>query len=61
MGLAMALNIQKHITQNNLPALKYWNRTISRGETLKELGSIACTSPEELARNCDVIFISVSP
>jgi 3-hydroxyisobutyrate dehydrogenase-like beta-hydroxyacid dehydrogenase len=60
MGLAMATNIQKHLTQNNSPALKYWNRTISRGEPLEELGSIACASAEELARTCDVIFISVN-
>jgi 3-hydroxyisobutyrate dehydrogenase-like beta-hydroxyacid dehydrogenase len=61
MGLAMATNIQKHLTQNNSPALKYWNRTISRGEPLKELGGVTCASPEELVQVCDVVFISVSP
>ncbi|KAF2833314.1 NAD(P)-binding protein [Ophiobolus disseminans] len=60
MGLAMATNIQKHMTSNHLPALKYWNRTISRGEPLKELGGIPCQSPEELVQSCDIILISVS-
>jgi 3-hydroxyisobutyrate dehydrogenase-like beta-hydroxyacid dehydrogenase len=60
MGLAMATNIQKHLASNTYPALKYWNRTISRGEPLKQAGGIPCSSPEELVQNCDVIFISVS-
>jgi 3-hydroxyisobutyrate dehydrogenase-like beta-hydroxyacid dehydrogenase len=59
MGLAMATNIQKHITEKGLPALRYWNRTLSRGEPLKELGSIPCELPEDLVQSCDIIFISV--
>ncbi|KAI0590692.1 NAD binding domain of 6-phosphogluconate dehydrogenase [Pyrenophora tritici-repentis] len=35
MGLAMATNMQNYITQQILPPLKYWNRTLSRGDTLK--------------------------
>ncbi|KAF2704452.1 NAD(P)-binding protein [Pleomassaria siparia CBS 279.74] len=49
MGLAMAQNIQKHLYENNLPALRYSNRTLSRGEPLEGLGGVP-----------DVIFISVS-
>jgi len=61
MGLAMAINIQKHLAQNNLPPLKYWNRTLSRGDSLKDIGSTPCSGVKELVQNCDVIFISVSP
>jgi 3-hydroxyisobutyrate dehydrogenase-like beta-hydroxyacid dehydrogenase len=60
MGLAMATNAQKHLTERSLPPLKYWNRTISRGEPLEKIGGVACQSPEELVEDCDVMFISVS-
>jgi 3-hydroxyisobutyrate dehydrogenase-like beta-hydroxyacid dehydrogenase len=59
MGLAMAINIQKHLTSKSLPALQYWNRTISRGDPLKQIGGIPCEAPEELVANCDIVFISV--
>jgi 3-hydroxyisobutyrate dehydrogenase-like beta-hydroxyacid dehydrogenase len=60
MGLAMATNIQKHLTDKLLPSLKYWNRTISRGEPLKQVGSVPCSTTEALVQDCDIIFISVS-
>jgi 3-hydroxyisobutyrate dehydrogenase-like beta-hydroxyacid dehydrogenase len=60
MGLAMATNIQKHLTQHDSPPLKYWNRTLSRGDSLKDIGSTPCSSIADLIQNCDVIFISVS-
>jgi hypothetical protein len=59
MGLAMSLNIQKHIQFHSLPPLRYWNRTISRGDTLKELGGIPCQAIGELVQCCDIVFISV--
>ena len=59
MGLAMAKNIQKYLIENNYPNIRYSNRTISRGESLGELGGIPCRSIAELTQNCDVIFISV--
>ena len=60
MGLAMSLNIQKHLKQKAFPSMKFWNRTLSRGEVLREEGAISCQSIAELVQNCDVIFISVS-
>tara|TARA_R110002003_G_scaffold23_6_gene1148 strand:- start:3102 stop:3317 length:216 start_codon:yes stop_codon:yes gene_type:complete len=60
MGLAMAINIQNHLTERNLSPLKYWNRTISRGEPLQASGGVACQSPEDLVQSCDIIFISVT-
>jgi hypothetical protein len=60
MGLAMATNIQKHLTQHNLPPLKYWNRTLSRGDILKDEGGTPCAGIADLVQNSDVIFISVS-
>jgi len=59
MGLAMASNLQKHLKDKALPPLRFWNRTLSRGDALKEHGGTACESVEELVQNCDVIFISV--
>ncbi|KAF2800921.1 hypothetical protein K505DRAFT_263006 [Melanomma pulvis-pyrius CBS 109.77] len=60
MGLAMALNIQKYLSENKFPALRYSNRTLSRGEPLEKLGGVPCQSIAELGQSCDVIFISVS-
>ncbi|RMZ69015.1 hypothetical protein GMOD_00002920 [Pyrenophora seminiperda CCB06] len=59
MGLAMATNMQTHITQQALPSLKYWNRTLSRGHGLKANGAIPSPSIGELVQQCDIIFISV--
>ncbi|KAK7193628.1 hypothetical protein DPSP01_000181 [Paraphaeosphaeria sporulosa] len=60
MGLAMACNLQKHLTEQNLTALHFANRNISKGDPLKELGGIPCQDIKELVRACDVIFISVT-
>jgi 3-hydroxyisobutyrate dehydrogenase-like beta-hydroxyacid dehydrogenase len=59
MGLAMAQNIQQYISENKLPALRYSNRTISRGKPLEKLGGVPCEFIAELAQSCDVVFISV--
>jgi 3-hydroxyisobutyrate dehydrogenase-like beta-hydroxyacid dehydrogenase len=59
MGLAMALNIQRHIGEYKLPALRYSNRTLSRGEPLEKIGGVPCQSVAELTQSCDIIFISV--
>lgn len=59
MGLAMALNIQKHLQANGLPDIKYWNRTISKGDALKTIGGEPRTLPGDVALNSMVTFISV--
>lgn len=60
MGLAMALNIQKHLKATGQPNLYYWNRTISKGEELGNIGGEACTCTVKVAEKCGVTFISVS-
>ena len=60
MGLAMALNIQKHLTATRQPNLYYWNRTISKGEDLRNIGGKPCTSAVNVVLDCGVTFISVS-
>jgi 3-hydroxyisobutyrate dehydrogenase-like beta-hydroxyacid dehydrogenase len=59
MGLAMATNLQNHLSRNDLPPLRYWNRTAARGEPLRALGGVACANVRELAAECDVIWVSV--
>lgn len=59
MGLAMAINLHKHLVLKGLPALQYWNRTISKGDPLKELGGEPSNSVVELVEECSAIFISV--
>lgn len=60
MGLAMAVNIQKHLKAIGAPNLHYWNRTISKGQELAELGGVACENVADVPRNCAITFISVS-
>lgn len=56
----MALNLQKYLSSNGLPPLRYSNRTLSRGEPLKDAGAI----PEEdflnVVEKSSVIFTMVS-
>ncbi|KAJ4166585.1 hypothetical protein NW765_007825 [Fusarium oxysporum] len=60
MGLPMATNLQKHLTSAGAPSLIYYNRTISRGDSLKSLGAQPAPSAKDLVGNCDTIFLSLS-
>ncbi|KAL5429129.1 hypothetical protein PMIN04_000371 [Paraphaeosphaeria minitans] len=60
MGLAMACNLQKHLTEQELPAVHFANRNISKGDPLKALGGLPCQDIKELVEACDMIFISVT-
>lgn len=61
MGLGMASNLQKRLAQ--LPGaspLRYRNRTMSRGDTLRDLGASPAESIDALVAGSDVIFLSLS-
>ncbi|KAL3465964.1 3-hydroxyisobutyrate dehydrogenase [Aspergillus heterothallicus] len=60
MGLAMASNLQRHLSSTNGPPLRIYNRTASRGQSLVEIGSIQSPSIPELVADVDICFISVS-
>lgn len=60
MGIGMALNLQKHLAAKNLPPLRYSNRTMSRGEPLKEAGAIPEESFEDVVSKSNIIFTMVS-
>lgn len=60
MGIGMALNLQKHLAAKNLPPLRYSNRTMSRGEPLKEAGAIPEESLEDVVSKSNIIFTMVS-
>jgi 3-hydroxyisobutyrate dehydrogenase-like beta-hydroxyacid dehydrogenase len=60
MGLGMAINLHKYITNNSMPPLSYTNRTLSRGDPLRALGAISKPTISELVRSSDIIFSSVS-
>ena len=60
MGLGMAMNLQKHLKSTKSRPLLYHNRTISRGDPLKEAGAIPAESPRALVQNCDIVFLSLS-
>jgi 3-hydroxyisobutyrate dehydrogenase-like beta-hydroxyacid dehydrogenase len=59
MGLAMALNLQRHLSSIAAPPLAYNNRTMSRGEPLAGIGGVGYEDVGELVANADVIFLSV--
>ncbi|KAK2016123.1 NAD(P)-binding protein [Colletotrichum eremochloae] len=60
MGLGMASNLQKHLIKLNAPNLQYYNRTISRGAPLSEIGALACSNVKDLVDNTDIAFMSLS-
>jgi 3-hydroxyisobutyrate dehydrogenase-like beta-hydroxyacid dehydrogenase len=59
MGLAMALNLQKHLQPNGLPALRYSNRTLSKGQPLQDAGAIPENEFQDVVEQSDVIFTMV--
>lgn len=60
MGIGMSKNLQKFLSSSGAPSLVYTNRTLSRGESLKELGAIPVESVGEVASRSNVIFSCVS-
>lgn len=59
MGIGMALNLQKHLAAQGMPPLHYSNRTISRGEPLKEAGAIPEETFEGVLSTSNIIFTMV--
>lgn len=59
MGLGMSLNLQKYLQNNNLSPLRYSNRTLSKGDLLRDEGAIPEENFEDVVQNSDVIFTMV--
>ncbi|KAH7324967.1 NAD binding domain of 6-phosphogluconate dehydrogenase [Stachybotrys elegans] len=53
----MAMNLQKHLAGSHI---RYFNRTLSRGDDLKEAGGIPANSVKDVVDESDVVFISLS-
>jgi 3-hydroxyisobutyrate dehydrogenase-like beta-hydroxyacid dehydrogenase len=60
MGLGMATNLQKHLSDTGAPGLHYHNRTMSRGDPLEQAGGVPCSSIGDLVARSDIIFMSLS-
>ncbi|KAK9847657.1 hypothetical protein MYU51_018399 [Penicillium brevicompactum] len=60
MGLGMSLNLQKHFKSNNASPLLYSNRTLSKGDVLRDEGAIPEQKFEDLVQKSDVIFTMIS-
>lgn len=59
MGLGMALNLQNHLKNHGLSDLRYCNRTLSKGESLKAIGGVAELDFAALVKSCDIIITMV--
>lgn len=59
MGLGMALNLQRHLQVNDLPPLRYSNRTLSKGKPLQDAGAIPEDQFQEVVEKSDLIFTMV--
>ncbi|EQB51756.1 hypothetical protein CGLO_08672 [Colletotrichum gloeosporioides Cg-14] len=59
MGLHMASNLQKYLSKKQGPSLRFYNRTESRGDPLKQLGGTPSTIPD-LVSNSDIVFMSLA-
>lgn len=55
MGLAMATNLQAHLSKTGR-ALTYSNRTMSRGDPLQAVGAVPAPDAASLAASSDIIF-----
>ncbi|KAB8227787.1 NAD(P)-dependent oxidoreductase [Aspergillus alliaceus] len=60
MGLAMASNLQNHLSRIGAPPLRFYNRTETRGQPILDIGGIHCASIEDLIIDVDICFIAVS-
>ncbi|KAJ6022593.1 Dehydrogenase multihelical [Penicillium canescens] len=60
MGLGMSLNLQKYLQSNKLSPLRYSNRTLSKGGSLRGEGAIPEEKFEDVVRHSDVIFTMIS-
>ncbi|PYH85797.1 putative 3-hydroxyisobutyrate dehydrogenase [Aspergillus uvarum CBS 121591] len=60
MGLGMSLNLQKYFQAKDLPPLRYSNRTISKGDALRDAGAVAEEEFGALVQGSDVIFTMIS-
>ncbi|KAL4750342.1 hypothetical protein BDW72DRAFT_203980 [Aspergillus terricola var. indicus] len=62
MGLPMATNLQRYLARSpDEQNLTYFNRTLSAGDPLRELGATPAASLLDLVKKCDVIFTMVPP
>lgn len=61
MGLGMSLNLQKHLRENNLSPLLYSNRTLSKGDILRDEGAMPKERFEDVVQSTDVIFTMARP
>lgn len=59
MGLGMALNLQKHLRNKGSPPLRYSNRSLSKGQPLKDTGAIPEDDFESVVQKSDIIFTMV--
>lgn len=59
MGIGMSLNLQKYLKSNNISPLHYSNRTLSKGDPLRDEGAVPEEKFEDLVHNSVIIFTMV--
>ncbi|ORY66077.1 6-phosphogluconate dehydrogenase family protein [Pseudomassariella vexata] len=60
MGIGMAKNLASHLKTTGGQPLKYSNRTVSKGDQLKDFGAVPEAGFTSLVKSCDIIFTMIS-
>ena len=61
MGIFMAANLAKYLTQCDLPCLHVWNRSVEKSQALSRLVDVAIVaSPQDMVQQCDIVFTSLA-
>ncbi|KAF5004603.1 hypothetical protein FDECE_8933 [Fusarium decemcellulare] len=60
MGIGMALRLQAHLSAKGLPPLHFSNRTLARGDALKNEGAIQEETFEDVIAKSTIIFTMIS-
>jgi 3-hydroxyisobutyrate dehydrogenase-like beta-hydroxyacid dehydrogenase len=60
MGVRMAENLQRYLSNNSYPCLVFFNRTASKGKSIEDLGGKRLKSVNEVVAASDVTFFMLS-
>lgn len=60
MGIEMSKHLQKYLVSKQEPNVIYYNRTISKGDELKELGGVPGESVADVVSKSSIVFVMMT-